>query len=261
MKAKSEEHMTILSQSLSKMTLQQQAAEEKIKKQGEQLKTIQETFCQYAILLKQFETKQQELLNHSSEQDVRIKDQQKQIASKDSIISELKLQLDDCHAAIDELQNGSQNGTLLWRISDFKDKLNRALSLKNFSEYSPVIYTSKFGYKLCAQLFPAGSGDASGRYMSIYFHLMPTEHDDILRWPFSHKIAFTLIDQAENTEEANNVSYTIVPAPNAPNYQKPNQKMSEGRGCHQFIALQELESRNYIKNDQIFIKIKVLQRN
>lgn len=261
LKNKTDQHIILLNDSLINMTMKQQETENLLQKQGEQLKVIQESFCQYAILLKQFESQQQSLLEQVSEQRVKIIDQEQQLDSKENVINDLKLQVDHCHDVIDELKYGSTNGTLVWKLCNFRENLNSALSHKNFSLYSPVIMTSKFGYKLCAQLFPAGSSDASGRYMSIYFHLLPTEHDDVLRWPFSHKISFTLIDQVDNGDEAKNISYTIVPAPNATNYQKPNQKMSEGRGCHQFVSLEALESRNYIKNENLFIKIKVLQKN
>eukprot|EP00795_Rhopilema_esculentum_P014579 gene14579-5652_t len=258
---KSEEHTQILTESFSKLKLKQKATEDLVEKQAAQLKSIQESFCQYAILLKEFETRHHELREQVSQHETTIQNQASQIAEKDAMISELRAQIDECSVIVDDLQHGSQNGTLLWKVCSFREQLNKALSQRNFSVFSPVIYTSKFGYKLCAQLFPAGSTDSSGKYMSIYFHLLPSDHDDVLRWPFSNKISFTLIDQADHPEEARNVSYTIVPAPNASNYQKPNQKMSEGRGCHQFLSLQELESRNYIRNDSIFIKIKVLQKN
>ena len=257
---KSDLHTKLLCESLSNMTNKQKETEDRLQKQGDQLKNIQESFCQYAILLKQFQSQQQELLEQVSEQQSKIREQDQQLNSKDELINEMKLQLDQCHVEIDDLKYGTTNGTLIWKLCNFRASLNNALSHKNFSMYSPAILTSKFGYKLCAQLFPAGSTDCNGRYMSIYFHLLPTEHDDVLRWPFSNKISFTLIDQVDDGDEAKNVSYTIIPAPNGSNYQKPNQKMSEGRGCHQFVSLDVLESRNYIKNDSIFIKIKVLQK-
>jgi len=255
-----DEHTNMLCQSLSNMTNKQKETEKQVQRQSEQLKTIQESFCQYAIFLKEFQTKQQELLEQISEQQSKITSHEQQLATKDNLINEMKLQLDQCHDVIDELKNGSTNGTLIWKLENFRESLNNALLYKSFSIYSPIVMTSKFGYKLCAQLFPAGSTDCGGDYMSIYFHLLATEHDDVLKWPFSHKISFTLIDQVENGE-AKNISYTIVPAPNASNYQKPDQKMSGGRGCHQFVSLEVLESRNYIKNDCIFIKIKVLQKS
>ena len=258
---KSDEHTNLLCVSLSSMTNKQRETENQLLKQNLQLKSIQESFCQYAILLKEFQSKQQELLNQISEQQSRIRSHEMQLASRDDLISEMRSQLDQCRDIIDEFKNGSTNGTLIWKLNNFRESLNSALSYKSFSIYSPVIMTSKFGYKLCAQLFPAGSTDCNGQYMSIYFHLLPTEHDDVLKWPFTSKISFTLIDQVENGDEAKNISYTIVPAPNASNYQKPNQKMSGGRGCHQFVSLEALESRNYIKNDSLFIKIKVLQKS
>lgn len=243
------------------MTAQQKEADEKLLKQNDQLKTIQAAFCEYTLLLKKFETKQRDLEQKIDKQDCVINEQAKDLTAKDSVINKLEIELAESSEVIYELQHSSHNGMLLWKISNFREKLNTALSQKSFSIYSPALYTSKFGYKICAQLFPAGFGDNGGRFMSIYFHLMQTEHDEVLRWPFNYKISFTLLDQADNPEEATNVSYTLTPAANATNYQKPTEKMSEGRGCHQFVALNELEGRSYIKNDNLFIKIKVIQKS
>ncbi len=243
------------------MRIEQRQSEEKVKEQNTQLKTIQESFYEYAVMLRKLDMKQEDMQKRLERQECIINEQTRQLSAKDAVINQLQAEVENCNEVISELRDGTHNGTLLWKIENFHEKLNKALSQKNFSIYSPVLYTSKFGYKLCAQLFPAGFGDNNSRYMSIYFHLMQTEHDDVLRWPFSHKISFTLLDQAENADEASNISYTIVPAANASNYQKPSQKISEGRGCHKFAALSELENRNYTKNDNLFIKIKVLQKS
>eukprot|EP00794_Sanderia_malayensis_P003024 gene3024-3483_t len=254
------EHLHTACKSLSKMKIEQEETSKKLQQQSNQMKTIQESFYEYTLLLKKIDAQQEEMQCKIKQQESVIKDQAKQLASKDVIIDQLQSELAECSEYLCEAKYGSSNGTLLWRIDSFREKLNQALSQKNFSMYSPAFYTSKFGYKLCAQLFPAGCGENNTHYMSIYFHLMSTEHDDVLRWPFSHKISFTLLDQAENPDEANNISYTIVPAANAVNYQKPIQRVSEGRGCHRFVSLCDIENRNYIKNNNVFIKIKVLQK-
>ena len=235
--------------------------ESKLQQQNETIKRLQETLYQQFMLMNASEEKQNLMQQKIDNQDFVVEEQDKRLARLEKEVENLSLELASCRSEVSELKNGSQNGTLLWRIDNFSGLLDNALNRKSSSVFSPSIYTSKYGYKLCAQLFPGGTGDSFGHYVSIYFHLMATDHDDVLKWPFSHKITFTLLDQVESGQDGQNVSYTLTPAPGAPNYQKPSTDVSEGRGYHKFISHEKLRQGSYIKNDTIFIKIKVNGKN
>jgi TNF receptor-associated factor 4 len=59
--------------------------------------------------------------------------QQHQIASLKSALSRLSL---------------NYSGTLIWKISDFSDKMNEAKNKEGMELVSPPFYTSQYGYKL-----------------------------------------------------------------------------------------------------------------
>lgn len=75
--------------------------------------------------------------------------------------------------------------------------MTEAQSKEGMELVSPTWYTSQFGYKLQASLFLNGNGTGEGTHLSLYIKLLPGEYDALLKWPFSHSVAFTLFDQSE----------------------------------------------------------------
>lgn len=88
-------------------------------------------------------------------------------------------------------------GTLVWKITDYSNKLADARSKEGMELVSPPWYTSQFGYKLQASLFLNGNGAGENTHLSLYIKILPGEYDALLRWPFAHSVAFTLFDQSE----------------------------------------------------------------
>merc|ERR1712136_231419 len=44
-----------------------------------------------------------------------------------------------------------------------------------------------------------GNGDgegAEGKFLSLYVKILPGDYDNLLEWPFTHPIKFTLVDQS-----------------------------------------------------------------
>ncbi|GAB6029628.1 hypothetical protein CHUAL_005366 [Chamberlinius hualienensis] len=154
--------------------------------------------------------------------------------------------------------NTSFNGNLLWRITDYSAKMAEAKNKEGYELCSQPFYTSQFGYKLMATLFLNGNGAGEGSHMSIYIKLLPGEYDSLLHWPFSHTISFTLYDQASNPDRACNIVESFVPDPTWKNFQKPsNDPDSLGFGFPKFVSHETLKKRHYIRDDVLFIRVKV----
>lgn len=49
-------------------------------------------------------------------------------------------------------------------------------------------------------MFLNGNGAGESSHISIYIKILPGEYDDLLRWPFSHSVSFTLFDQSSVPE-------------------------------------------------------------
>ena len=60
------------------------------------------------------------------------------------------------------------DGVYLWKIDHFCRKFQEAVSGKTPSVYSPPFYVGRFGYKVCALLYPNGDGMGKGTHMSIF---------------------------------------------------------------------------------------------
>lgn len=160
---------------------------------------------------------------------------------------------------LDRVQT-SYNGVLIWKIKDVSQKLSEAKSQNGCLELvSPAFYTSQqCGYKLQASLFLNGNGAGENSHMSVYIKLLPGEFDGILRWPFKHTVSFTMLDQTPERKSAVNVVESFLPDPSWPNFQRPAKQPDQlGFGFPKFVAHELLTARNYIKDDTLFLKIRV----
>ena len=96
--------------------------------------------------------------------------------------------------------------------------------------------------------------------MSMFVCLCRGEHDALLRWPFDSSVTFTLIDQSSNPAGRRNVTYTIKPNPVKANLQflgRPSSEKNASFGSQKFMDLKLIKTRDYVKDDTIFIKVDV----
>ncbi|KAK4876039.1 hypothetical protein RN001_012461 [Aquatica leii] len=169
--------------------------------------------------------------------------QQHQIASLKSALSRLSL---------------NYSGTLIWKVSDFSAKMAEAKTKEGMELVSPPFYTSQYGYKLQASLFPNGNGAGEDSHISVYIKILPGEYDALLRWPFAHSVSFTLFDQSTSPEKACNIMESFIPDPTWKNFQRPSKEPdSLGFGFPRFVSHEMLKKRHFMKDDTMFVRVKV----
>jgi len=153
----------------------------------------------------------------------------------------------------------SYNGILVWKIRGIREKMAEAKKTGAALELVSVpFYTSQCGYKLQASLFVNGNGAGEDTHMSIYIKILPGEYDGILRWPFKHTVSFTLLDQSVERKNAINIVESFLPDPSWPNFQRPSHQPDQlGFGFPKFVSHEMLGTRSYVKEDCLFIKIRV----
>jgi len=147
----------------------------------------------------------------------------------------------------------SQDGTLVWKISNFAKRRQDAISGSQTSFYSPCFYTSRYGYKMCARIYLNGDGIGKGTHISIFFVVMRGEYDALNRWPFRQKVTFMLLDQ-------NSVEHVIDafrPDPNSSSFQRPRREANIASGCPTFCPLSEINNHGYVRDDVMFVKVIV----
>ena len=125
--------------------------------------------------------------------------------------------------------------------------------------YSAPFYSHFGGYNMCLRVYANGFGDGKGTHVSVYIHLIKSENDDILKWPFRGTITVTLLNQLQPD---NHHSYTIPPA-NEISANSTNRVMKgrgTGRGTPKLISHNDLkykEEKNccYLKGDALYFRI------
>ena len=51
----------------------------------------------------------------------------------------------------------------------------------------------------------------AGKYMSIFFCILQGKFDHLLKWPFSHPLTFSLLDQSKSDDPAQDIHTRFVP--------------------------------------------------
>jgi TNF receptor-associated factor 4 len=157
-----------------------------------------------------------------------------------------------------EKSNTTYNGVLVWKIKDFAARMKEAKTQDGLELVSAPFYTSQYGYRVQASLFLNGNGGGEDSNISVYIKLLPGEYDSILKWPFKHTVSFTLLDQADQRKDACNIVESFLPDPTWKNFQRPSREPDQlGFGFPKFVPHQMLFTRQYIRDDCLFIKIRV----
>lgn len=169
--------------------------------------------------------------------------QHHQITSLKSVVNKLSL---------------NYTGTLIWKVSSYDASMTEAKTKEGMELISPPFYTSQYGYKLQASIFLNGNGTGENTHFSTYIKILPGEYDSLLRWPFAHSVSFTMFDQTTQVEKACNIVESFIPDPTWKNFQRPSREPdSLGFGFPRFISHEMIKKRHFIKDDTIFIRVKV----
>ncbi|CAF1072303.1 unnamed protein product [Rotaria sordida] len=168
----------------------------------------------------------------------------------------LKQDLASLQEKISDLQHVSHDGTFVWRITNFKEKMIDVQSERQTSIYSPPFYSSQTGYKMRARLYLNGDGNARHTHMSLFFVLMRSFNDPILKFPFNHKVTFCLYDQ---TPAQRHILDSFRPDIRSNSFQRPRSDMNIASGIPKFLPLEMIqqEGNPYVQDDTMFIKIMV----
>ena len=109
---------------------------------------------------------------------------------------------------------------------------------------------------MCARLDLHGNGNARGTHMSLFFVLMRGDYDPILKFPFRYQVSFCLYDQ---TPAQQHIIDSFRPDVRSNSFQLPRTEMNLASGILKFfpLAMIKQEGNPYVRNDTMFIKIKV----
>ena len=155
----------------------------------------------------------------------------------------------------DILDVKTTTGVFTWKIPDIKKRHRDALERRTLSLYSPPFYTSPHGYRICIRAYLNGDGSGRGTHISVFFVLMRSEQDNLLRWPFARPVTFTLINQ--DAHPSKSISETFLPDARSPSFQQPHSEMNVASGFPRFASQSVLNNESFTKGNAIFIKCQV----
>ncbi|CAF0872361.1 unnamed protein product [Adineta steineri] len=152
----------------------------------------------------------------------------------------------------------SLNGTCLWKILNIDQMLKKGISGEINSIYSPPFYLYRHGYKICFRLYFNGDQKGRNTHMSMFLVLMPGEYDEDLRWPFSLKVTFSLIDQSIEHDEKHHISQFCWPDTAEICFGYPKLSWNLPYGISQCFSLEELKKNQnkFIHDDTMFFQIQ-----
>lgn len=168
-----------------------------------------------------------------------------------------EIQLSEQDLQIQILQATSYNGIYLWKIDQYSRRFQEAVSGKTPSIYSPPFYVGRFGYKVCARLYPNGDGIGRGKHVSVFFVIMRGEYDALLPWPFTQKVHFRVIDQ----DRVRDAFDSFRPDPVSSSFKRPRSDMNIASGCPTLLSQAELREGGYVRDDTMYIKVSVDMAN
>ena len=162
------------------------------------------------------------------------------------------------------------NTRFIWKIKWSSESLKQAKEAWTKRIESDPFYTGRYGYKLKVFAYPYYTGYhllPIEPHLSIGIVLMEGEYDDMLPWPFSKKITFTIIDQNEDLKKRQNHVDYLRPSKRKVSLEAPEKLFSERPGgklklvvggeLPYFISHWKLLTRRYIVNDTLFLQVDV----
>lgn len=165
------------------------------------------------------------------------------------------LEQQNCEQAIKierlQLMETKRHGTLIWKIDDFKKKIEMMHVNPQMMIYSSECFTDPNGYKFCARI---NLSQKMKDCLSFHVHLMRSENDYYLDWPFIGRIKISMI----NKEPAQSQHDILMSKPEILAFHRPREDVSpRGFGFMEYALISDITKRGFIDNDSLTIKIQM----
>lgn len=193
----------------------------------------------------------QQLLKNLYERIVLLEQQNRELSIT---VSNQKTQLTTLQTSLrfnqEEVFLRSCNGVYIWRLHSFQEKLHSMMNdpLKMF--YSPGFYTSLHGYKICARI---NVSSKDPEFLSLLLHIMKSENDDGLDWPFHGTMCFILVHPHDWEKDIREITSS---RPNLEAFRKPVCELNKRSfGYTEFVRIRDLP--DFVQNDSLIFRIEV----
>lgn len=121
--------------------------------------------------------------------------------------------------------------------------------------FSFAIDTDSYEYRLGVRVYLNGVGDGSGRYVSLFVHMMQGEYDDFLHWPYTGTVTLSILDRSDDRH--NDISQILQAKPISSAFQRPREAICrKGCGFEKFALIEKIFCPQYVKDDKLSLKIE-----
>lgn len=154
-----------------------------------------------------------------------------------------------CH--LNDVNPRYSNGVIIWKITKLQCKIETMRSDPNIMFYSNVAYTSPYGYKFCCRIYISPK---FRDFIALHIHLMRSENDNHLDWPFNGRIKISMIHPRNYSESHHD---TIMSKPEILAFHKPTEDISpRGFGFLEYANINNVLYKNgFVSNDSITVKV------
>lgn len=184
--------------------------------------------------------------------------QQVNLTEREDEIKEHAVKIERITNTLEMIANANHDGLLIWKLNNYTRRVEEARSGGITRLYSQPFYTSKFGYKLQAIVYPNGNGEGVNTHISLFIVIAKTDYDDIHMWPFKHVVTFTLL----NLTSSDHISHSIQPD-GSNSFTKPIGEYNTPSGLPKFIEHKMIADNKskYCVDDTLFFRIVVDMSN
>lgn len=149
------------------------------------------------------------------------------------------------------LENTTYNGRQVWKIDNLQYRMTQSRNGRVTALHSAPTYTEAFGYKFCTRLYLNGDGIGKGTHLSIFFVVMKSQYDDLLKWPFVKRVTFRILNHESSSRARKE---TFLTDRNSSSFQQPKKEMNIAAGCPKFLNISTLLDGGFVVDDSIFVE-------
>ncbi|KAJ2938853.1 hypothetical protein O0L34_g18481 [Tuta absoluta] len=143
-------------------------------------------------------------------------------------------------------------GNYVWRVDNFKARCEAMMKDHFKMLYSPGFYTSPNGYRFCVRL---NISPQNPDCFALHVHLMKTENDDCLEWPFNGRISFAMVNQYDPDLTQRD---TMMSNSNLIAFRKPNTEICvRGFGYTEYAGVAQVLRNGFVKDDALIIRVHI----
>ncbi|XP_078342874.1 uncharacterized protein LOC144628613 isoform X3 [Oculina patagonica] len=160
-------------------------------------------------------------------------------------------------AILSEIEGRFCSGIYHWRIKNFQQCRQDAITGTMKAQFSPAINTSLYGYTFCMRIYLNGVNSGVDTHVALYVHMMQGDYDNRLTWPFTGVITLSILDQS-GAEGPNDITQVMVASPKLCAFRKPTSPCSHvGCGFEMFAPIPQICSGPFIQNDTMLVRIEI----